>query len=243
MKERGEGRPSREILNHLLSVQTAEIDPANPDICALYGVSTDVLTNLILTGKLVNFEEQNRGIFDLPVTPTQGMLPKLTEISHYERISPWIIDNDVVRLEGEANASYSARLHHFLSSLHLPLTALDLEESAREYLYYSDPQFFLLPEESLSVRANRMNNALEAFMKVVTHKDLSKTNIKMKAREAQERKGFLLGISSNAPVEIKSIAGTVKIDFSSKELCYQAITALEPLGKHEKKFLARLRRF
>lgn len=205
---RHEESPREAVIDHLLRVETTEINPLDERICALVGTSANMLLRMIHTGKLVQRTADTISLNnEISVTPTPGLIPKLEEMRFNQTINDLLFDPSETRSESMGYAKQAAKNHYFLDRLGLSLDDPELQNIVGNHLL----SWNLKAIEALDLPSSMEN--VEKRWRIASSADLlSLLNQEMFAKipaitvEAGERKGFLVGINPDIPFEVKGIS-------------------------------------
>lgn len=245
MRERSTENPlSQEVKDHLRSRVATEIDPRDKQIGAFVVASEAMLQGMLETGVLRNPTAEKEGTLDAFIT--QGFGTRLRELPLNENQRNLLADPEELRSEIE-QSTYEAVGHYFLTRADIPLT-IENQKTVSDYIADSDPISQLLSLYAKGTEERAFLRDIRTSSELFPHiPDDKFAQIRRIRDEAKERQGTLIGFSANLvdAMQVHSLLAkgdpTVPLSIRGGEgMSYRSIAKIEPLGKHERRFLQNL---
>lgn len=240
MTERGRENPlSREVTQHLRERIVRRVDPMDMSYCALLGASEEMIALMQQTGSLLNPSRTNPDYSSAVITRGYGGRIKSLDLTE----QTWATFSDPNAARVGAEDPVYPPLHYFLAELGKPINNEIMLSQAEKYLSATDPdaqEMQLLahvPREEIIANQTRATADILSWVPKDRIVDLDEVTA-----EARTRRGFLLGVDTKVAdrftvKQIHQDFPDVEISFGKLGMPYGAIGAIEPLGRHERRFL------
>jgi hypothetical protein len=249
-KERKEQAPRDEVIEHILNIaRRGAVLTEDERHGALHGTSLEVVEILLQTGRLVERSGGTQGfvnydIGEVSVLPTVGLIVPVMDRGSQSAIT-FLFNPEEAGDFTRSLALRNAGTHCFLRKLGISLD--DRKSLDFASCYFSLPKKDEMPL-TIAGHATQAKEEIEAAS-YFSEKGIAFDQINKALLEANERRGFLLGISP----DVQSQNGIVIPRNKSNDphmiirtfwqgLPYQFISGIEPLGLVEERFLENLQK-
>lgn len=243
-------RPSENaVAAHLVRAETAEIFPTDERLGILHPTSIEMLTRMLRSGKLLDrsgiLTQRNETRITGLVTP--GLIRRLPSLSLNSAATALLDRPAELRDHAVVRAGFQAEELYFMTQLGLSLDDPDILSKANEYVRTVDPdsEAFFNHYGASHIHDRAEIDAASELLPFLRPEFIG--IVPDALAKARERKGFLVGVDVTTP-ELAHPEGfqghseDMIFSLGSAGMPYTAITAIEPLGFQEEKFLDDLRR-